>query len=61
MGKVVVIQLGHRLFGTGKHRININAGHRHRQQAHRGQYRIPSAYIIGNDKGLPALPVRQGF
>ena len=61
MGKVVVIQLGHRLLGAAQHRINIDPGHRHRQQAHGGQHRIPSAHIIGNDKGLPALPVRQGF
>ena len=61
MGKVVVIQLGHRLFGTGKHRINIDPGHRHRQKPHGGQDGIPPAYIIGNDKGLPALPVGQGF
>ena len=47
--------------GAAQHRVNIDPGHRHRQQAHGGQHRIPSAYIIGNDKGLPALPVRQRF
>ena len=60
-GKVLIGQLGHRLLGAVQHRINIDPGHGHRQQAHRGQHRIPSAHIIGNDKGLPALPVGQGF
>ena len=61
MGKVVVTQLGHRLLGAEQHRVNIDPGHGHRQQAHRGQHGIPSAHIIGNDKGLPAFPVRQRF
>ena len=30
MGKVVVIQLGHRLFGAVQHRINIDPGNCHR-------------------------------
>ena len=55
------IELLERDNGRAYDRLYVDARHRHREQADRRQDTVSAADIVGNDKALPALGVRQGF
>ena len=47
-------------YGTGHQLLDVESGHGDGQQAHGGQYREASAYVVGDDERLVAFLVGRG-